>query len=208
MGAWKCSKIPENICVKSHTHLNFGCKHHPPPPPPPVWFYSPYGPWPLCQFLNLYTVGMTPWTGEQPAARPLPITNTEEHRHPWLEWDSNPRRTKTVLALDRAAIVIGILTGILILTFKIHLRISTIQMHWKTNICAQPKNEKQHWQLILFCMKSIKWPQAERGHCFPCACFVFEFITRISIKFGIERCSLKPVEGTVLLLLLYYIART
>jgi hypothetical protein len=27
---------------------------------------------PLFQFLNLYTVGRTPWTGDQPIARPLP----------------------------------------------------------------------------------------------------------------------------------------
>jgi hypothetical protein len=36
--------------------------------------------WPLFQFLNLYTVGRTPWTGDQPVARPLPTqrkTQTE-----------------------------------------------------------------------------------------------------------------------------------
>jgi hypothetical protein len=32
---------------------------------------QPFGPWPLSQFLNLYTVGRTPWTGDQPVARPL-----------------------------------------------------------------------------------------------------------------------------------------
>jgi hypothetical protein len=44
------------------------------------WIYSPRGPWPLFQFLNLYTVGWTPWTGDQPIASPLPTqnnTNTE-----------------------------------------------------------------------------------------------------------------------------------
>jgi hypothetical protein len=39
------------------------------------------------QFLNLRHFGRTPWTGNQPVARPLPNTN----RHPCLEWDSNPR---------------------------------------------------------------------------------------------------------------------
>jgi hypothetical protein len=34
-------------------------------------------------FLILYTVGRTPWTGDQPVARPLPA-----HRHPWLKWAS------------------------------------------------------------------------------------------------------------------------
>jgi hypothetical protein len=31
-----------------------------------------FGPWPLFQFLGLYTVGRTPWTGDQPVAGPLP----------------------------------------------------------------------------------------------------------------------------------------
>jgi hypothetical protein len=30
---------------------------------------------PLFQFLNLYTVGRTPLTGDQPVARPLPTQN-------------------------------------------------------------------------------------------------------------------------------------
>jgi hypothetical protein len=49
------------------------------------------GPWPLLHFHR------TPWTCDQPVARPLP-THTEQHkhrinahRHPCLEWDSNPR---------------------------------------------------------------------------------------------------------------------
>jgi hypothetical protein len=46
-----------------------------------LWLYSPFaGPWLLFQFLNLYTVGRTLWTGDQPVARPLPTqnnTNTE-----------------------------------------------------------------------------------------------------------------------------------
>jgi hypothetical protein len=39
------------------------------------------GPWPLfLSFLILYTVGRTPWTGDQPVARSLP-THTERHKH-------------------------------------------------------------------------------------------------------------------------------
>jgi hypothetical protein len=34
------------------------------------------GPWPLFQFLHLYTVGTTPWTGDQPVVRPLPTHGT------------------------------------------------------------------------------------------------------------------------------------
>jgi hypothetical protein len=52
------------------------------------------------QFLNLYTVGRTPWTGVQPVARPLP---THEPTMPVFE------RAKTVHALDGAATVSGFL---------------------------------------------------------------------------------------------------
>jgi hypothetical protein len=53
--------------------------------------------------LILYTVGRTPWTGDQAVARPLP-----SHRQPYLEWDSIPafERAKTGHALDRAATLI------------------------------------------------------------------------------------------------------
>jgi hypothetical protein len=56
-----------------------------------------FWPWPLCQFLNLYTIGRSPWTGDQPDARPLPTQRTTQtenkrtHRHPCFEWNSNPR---------------------------------------------------------------------------------------------------------------------
>jgi hypothetical protein len=36
------------------------------------------GPWLLLSFLILYTVGRTPWAGDQPAARPLPIHRTTQ----------------------------------------------------------------------------------------------------------------------------------
>jgi hypothetical protein len=32
-----------------------------------------FGPWPLFNFLILYTVGRTPWTGDQPISRPVPV---------------------------------------------------------------------------------------------------------------------------------------
>jgi hypothetical protein len=35
-------------------------------------------PWPLFQFLNLYTVCRTPWTGDQPVARSLPTHRTTQ----------------------------------------------------------------------------------------------------------------------------------
>jgi hypothetical protein len=47
-------------------------------------------------FVVLYTVCRTPWTGDQPVARSLPTHRIPHkhrinaHRHPFLEWDSNP----------------------------------------------------------------------------------------------------------------------
>jgi hypothetical protein len=56
------------------------------------------GPWALLQYRNLfYTDGRTPWTSDQPVARPLPIHRTAQtqnkrrHKHLYLEWDANPR---------------------------------------------------------------------------------------------------------------------
>jgi hypothetical protein len=82
-----------------------------------LWLYSPLlGFGRFFSILILYRVGRTPWTGEQPVARPLPAHRTTQtqnkctqYRHPCLEWDSNPRsqRAKTIHALDRGATVIG-----------------------------------------------------------------------------------------------------
>jgi hypothetical protein len=53
-------------------------------------------PWPLLSFLIFYTVGRTPWMGDQPVARPLPTHRTTQtqnkrtHTHPCFKWDSNP----------------------------------------------------------------------------------------------------------------------
>jgi hypothetical protein len=46
-----------------------------------LWLYSPRGPWPLFQFLNLYTVGRAPWAGDHPSCKASTYTqnntNTE-----------------------------------------------------------------------------------------------------------------------------------
>jgi hypothetical protein len=47
-------------------------------------------------FLIIFTVGTTPWTGDQSLVRPLPYTEQYKHRinahrHLCLKWDSNPR---------------------------------------------------------------------------------------------------------------------
>jgi hypothetical protein len=74
--------------------------------------------WVLAAFsVSLYTVGRTPWTGDQPVARPLPTHRTTQTQNKRTQ-TSMPRvgseptipvfeRAKTVNALDRAAIVIG-----------------------------------------------------------------------------------------------------
>jgi hypothetical protein len=70
------------------------------------------GPWPLLQFLNLYTVGRTPWTGDQPVARHLPTRRTTPTQNKRTQTSMSRvgfepttpvlERAKTVHALDRA----------------------------------------------------------------------------------------------------------
>jgi hypothetical protein len=61
-----------------------------------LWLYSPLlGLGRFFSFLLPYTVGRTPWKGDQPIARPLPTHRTKSHRHPYLEWDSNPRSQRS-----------------------------------------------------------------------------------------------------------------
>jgi hypothetical protein len=81
----------------------------------------PYGPLlnlgRFFSFLILYTVGRTPWMGNQPVARPLPIHRTTQTQNERTQ-TSMPRvgfeptipafeRVKTVHALDRASTVTG-----------------------------------------------------------------------------------------------------
>jgi hypothetical protein len=81
-----------------------------------LWFYIPRGSWSLFQFLNLYTVGRTPWTGNQPVSRP--ILHTGQHKQNKCTQIYMPQvgfepmfpmfeRAKTFHALDRGAIVFG-----------------------------------------------------------------------------------------------------
>jgi hypothetical protein len=75
------------------------------------------GPWPLFQFFNLYTVGRTPWTGDQPVARSLPARRTALTQNkrtqismPHVGFEPTIpvfEGAKTVHALERAATVIG-----------------------------------------------------------------------------------------------------
>jgi hypothetical protein len=45
-----------------------------------LWLYSPCGPWPPFQFLNLYTMGRSPWMRDQPLSRPLPTQNNKQNK--------------------------------------------------------------------------------------------------------------------------------
>jgi hypothetical protein len=64
------------------------------------------GPWPLFQFLNLYTVGGTPWTGDQPVAGPLPTHRTAKTQNKCKQ-TSTPRARfePTIPVFERAKMV-------------------------------------------------------------------------------------------------------
>jgi hypothetical protein len=46
-----------------------------------LWLCRPFGPWPLFSFFIFYTVGRTPWTGDQPVARQLPAHGTPQSQN-------------------------------------------------------------------------------------------------------------------------------
>jgi hypothetical protein len=66
------------------------------------------------QFLNPRTAGRTPWTGDQPDARPLPTQKQNKRRQismPWVGFEPTIpvfQRSKAFHALDGAATVIGL----------------------------------------------------------------------------------------------------
>jgi hypothetical protein len=72
----------------------------------------------LFNFLIPYTVGMNPWTGDQPVVRPLPTHRTTQTQNKRTQTSMSLmglepmtpvfERAKTVHALDRAATVIGL----------------------------------------------------------------------------------------------------
>jgi hypothetical protein len=68
------------------------------------------GPWPLFSFLIFYTVGRTPWMGDQPVARPQTQNKRTQTFMLQVGFESTipvVEPAKTVHALDRAANVIG-----------------------------------------------------------------------------------------------------
>jgi hypothetical protein len=92
-----------------------------------VWLYSPLDLSCYFCFLILYTIGRTPWTGDQPVARLIPTHRTTQTQNKRRQ-TSMPRvgfesiiqvfeRAKTVHALDRTATVIGTLTSTLLIIY-------------------------------------------------------------------------------------------
>jgi hypothetical protein len=73
--------------------------------------------WPLFQFLNLYIVGGTPCTGDQPVARLLPAYMTAQTQNKRTQTSMRQmgfeltiavfKQAKTFHTLDRTATVIG-----------------------------------------------------------------------------------------------------
>jgi hypothetical protein len=84
-----------------------------------LWLYSTCGPRPPFQFLNLYTIGRTAWTGDQPVAKSVPTRRTTQTQNQRTQTamrrvafePTTPvlERAKRVHALDCVATVIGLL---------------------------------------------------------------------------------------------------
>jgi hypothetical protein len=101
-----------------------------------LWLYSPCGPQSLFQFPNIYTIGRTLWTGDQPFARPLPTHRTTQTQNKRTE-TSIPQagfepttpvfeQAKTVHALERAATVIG--------TFRHYITVTAVKWGTECNV--------------------------------------------------------------------------
>jgi hypothetical protein len=109
---WKTEKSVCNILLCQRSYLPTYLLTY-------LWLYSPLSD--LGRFFNfliLYTVGITPWTGDQPIARPPPTHRTMQTQNKRTQ-TSMPQvgveptipafeRAKTVHALDRASTVIGV----------------------------------------------------------------------------------------------------
>jgi hypothetical protein len=80
---------------------------------------QPFDNWEFFSILILYTVGRTPWKGDQPVARPLPTCRTTQTQnkctriHAFVGFEPTIpvfELAKTVHALERAVTVIGFVT--------------------------------------------------------------------------------------------------
>jgi hypothetical protein len=105
-----------------------------------LWLCSSLDPGRFFSFLILYTVGRTPWTGDQPVVRPLPIYRIAQRQNKRTQ-TSMPRagfesttavfeRVKTIHVLDRAATLMGSINEC---KTKTRLRIKYCRLNSKTN---------------------------------------------------------------------------
>jgi hypothetical protein len=165
-----------------------------------LWLYSPCRPWPLFEFLNLYPVGRTPWTGDQPVARPLPklkTTQTQNKRTqtsiPCLGFEPTIpgfARAKTVHGLGCAATVIGQCQH---LEFYFQARINTM-MALRLILVDKKQN---HWQ----CRRSFR----RSSSCKEWNCYAADSITKLNFYFAIffavpQFGTVSPLRGRITLL--------
>jgi hypothetical protein len=73
-----------------------------------LWLYSLCGRWQLFQFLNPHTVDRTPWTGDQPVSKLLPLHTEQQKKRGYEPTIPVFERAKTAHALNRAATAIGL----------------------------------------------------------------------------------------------------
>jgi hypothetical protein len=105
-----------------------------------LWLYSSLDLGRFFSFLILYTVGKSPWTRDQPVARPLPACRTTQTQNkrtqtsmPRVEFEhtiSVFEGVKTVHALDRAATAIGYLCDLIALNLLCYTSSLVILAVW------------------------------------------------------------------------------
>jgi hypothetical protein len=131
-----------------------------------LWIYSPLWTWPLFQFLNLYTFGGTPWTGDQPVLRPLTThrinAQTGVHASSGIRTHDpsirahkdglcvRPRsqNTNSVLMKDLGR-TNGILSFHMTRTEQKTTQQTIIRCRWKIDIRAQPAYWRDIWNTPL-----------------------------------------------------------
>jgi hypothetical protein len=117
-----------------------------------LWLHSPFvGPWPLFQFLDPYTAGRIPWTGDRPVARPLPTHRTIQTQNkrtetsmPWVGFETTIpafERAKRVHASDSGATVISLIDNIVCINFTpfcIEVPLIQLLLHHRRRHHCQP----------------------------------------------------------------------
>jgi hypothetical protein len=84
-----------------------------------LWLCSPLDLGHFFRFLILYTVGRTPWTGDQPVARPLPTHRTTQTRN--IRTQTSIRRVRfepTIPVFERAKMVDAVDCAVAVIGWK------------------------------------------------------------------------------------------